>query len=134
MDDIVNDFKAFQRGQLVPSQFRYSIKRSSIDDRLNINPQFYSPHLNESIATVRRFDDLDGWSVTTLGQIVKGISIFKGPRLKTENVIVRSVADGKKVVGYYTPSAMLQDKRDSAKFIDLAKASKKQLHGWSDRV
>ena len=130
LDDIVNDFKAFQRGELVPSQFRYAIKRSSIDDRLNINPQFYSPHLNESIATVRRFDDLDGWSVTTLGQIVKGISIFKGPRLKTENVIVRSSADGEKVVGYYTPSAMLQDKRDSAKLIDLAKASKKQLRDF----
>ena len=130
LDDIVDDFKAFQRGELVPSQFRYAIKRSSIDDRLNINPQFYSPHLNESIATVRRFDDLDGWSVTTLGQIVKGISIFKGPRLKTENVIVRSSSDGEKVVGYYTPSAMLQDKRDSAKLIDLAKASKKQLRDF----
>lgn len=33
-------------------------------------------------------------------------------------------------MGYYTPSAMLQDKRDSAKLIDLSKASKKQLRDF----
>ncbi len=79
LDEIVGDFRALQAGSLVPSQFRYAIRRSDIDERLNINPQFYSPHLNESIETVRRFDDLDGWSVTTLGQLEKDISIFKGP-------------------------------------------------------
>ncbi len=130
LNEIVNDYKALQRGELVPSQFRYAVKRSEIDVRLNINPQFYSPHLNESIATVRRFDELDGWSVTTLGQLEKGISIFKGPRLKTENVIVPDLASGENVVGYFTPSAMLQDKRDSAKYVDLAKANKKQLHDF----
>jgi len=130
LDEIVDDYKALQHGKLTPSQFRYSIKRSDVDDRLNINPQFYSPHLNESIATVRRFDELDGWSVTTLSQLEKGISIFKGPRLKTENVIVKHPSQGTKVVGYFTPSAMLQDKRDSAKYVDLAKASKKQVRDF----
>lgn len=130
LDDIVDDYKAFQQGMLRPSQFRYSIKRSDVNDRLNINPQFYSPHLNESIATVRRFDELEGWSVTTLSQLAKGISIFKGPRLKTENVIVKNPSQGTKVVGYFTPSAMLQDKRDSAKYVDLAKASTKQVRDF----
>ncbi|GAA2847505.1 N-6 DNA methylase [Microbacterium arabinogalactanolyticum] len=130
LDDIVDDFKALKSGDLVPSQFRYAVKRSDIDSRLNINPQFYSPHLNESIATVRRFDELDGWSVTTLGQLERGISIFKGPRLKTENVIVPNETAGDNVVGYFTPSAMLQDKRDSAKYVDLAKASPKQIRDF----
>ncbi|MDN4614996.1 N-6 DNA methylase [Leifsonia sp. F6_8S_P_1B] len=130
LDEIVSDFKALRRGTLVPSQFRYAVKRSDLDERLNINPQYYSPHLNESIATVRRFDELDGWSVVTLGQIEKGISIFKGPRLKTENVIVPEAEAGKEVVGYYTPSAMLQDKRDSAKYVDLARANAKQLRNF----
>lgn len=130
LDDIVDDFKALKSGDLVPSQFRYAVKRSDIDSRLNINPQFYSPHLNESIATVRRFDELDGWSVTTLGQLERGISIFKGPRLKTENVIVPNENAGDNVVGYFTPSAMLQDKRDSAKYVDLAKASPKQIRDF----
>lgn len=131
LDDIVHDFKAMRSGKLVPSQFRYSIKRTDIDSRLNINPQFYSPHLNESIATVRKFDELDGWSVTTLGQLERGISIFKGPRLKTENVIVSNVKANDNIVGYFTPSAMLQDKRDSAKYIDLSKASAKQIRDFN---
>ncbi|SDS04679.1 Type I restriction enzyme R protein N terminus (HSDR_N) [Schaalia meyeri] len=130
LDEIVHDFKALRSGSLVASQFRYAVKRSDIDNRLNINPQFYSPHLNESIATVRRFDELDGWSVTTLGQLEKGIAVFKGPRLKTENVIVSDLSSGTDVVGYFTPSAMLQDKRDSAKLIDLAKATNKQLRDF----
>lgn len=126
LDEIVSDFHAFKKGSLKPSQFRYAIKRSEIDDRLNINPQFYSPHLNESIAKIREFDEIPGWEVSTIGQLEPGIAIFKGPRLKTENVIVKNVANGEHVVGYFTPSAMLQDKRDSAKLIDLTKASAKQ--------
>ncbi|WP_061712676.1 N-6 DNA methylase [Kocuria palustris] len=129
LDDIVADYQALQSAdeELVPSQFRYSVQRSDINDRLNINPQFYSPHLNESIEMVNKFDELDGWSVTTLGQLEKGVAVFKGPRLKTENVIVTSPGAGMDVVGYFTPSAMLQDKRDSAKLINLSRASEKQL-------
>ena len=130
LDDIVQDFRDSRAGSMVASQFRYVVRRSEITNRLNINPQFYSPHLNESIAQVRRFDELEGWSVTTLGQLESGISIFKGPRLKTENVIVPSMDAGETVVGYYTPSAMLQDKRDSAKYVDLARANHKQLRDF----
>ena len=130
LDEIAQDFHAARAGTLTPSQFRYIVKRSEIANRLNINPQFYSPHLNESIAQVRRFDDLRQWSVTTLGQLMPGVSIFKGPRLKTENVIVPTLDTGQDVVGYFTPSAMLQDKRDSAKFIDLDKANEKQLRDF----
>lgn len=126
LDEIVHDFLSLQVGEIKPSQYRYSVKRSQINNRLNINPQYYSPHLNESIEQVRLFDDTEGWSVTTLGQVEKGIAIFKGPRLRTENVIVSSPDEGKQVVGYFTPSAMLQDKRDSVKLVDLTRANDKQ--------
>lgn len=94
LDEIALDYAEFNQGKLIPSQYRYAIKRSQIDSRLNINPQFYSPHLNESIETIRQFDDLEGWSVTTLGQLENGIRVFKGPRLKTENVIVSTPLKG----------------------------------------
>lgn len=130
LDEIVEDFWESKRGALEESQYRYAVKRSEINRRLNINPQYYSPHLNESIEKVREFDELEGWSVQALGQTEKGIAIFKGPRLKTENVIVSSEEQGINVVGYYTPSAMLQEKRDSAKLVDLGKASPKQLQDF----
>ena len=130
LDDIEADFASHQNESLTASQYRYAVNRSDITSRLNINPQFYSPHLNESIARVARLDGQPGWSVTTLGQLEPGIKVFKGPRLRTENVIVADIYDGNNVVGYYTPSAMLQDKRDSAKFVDLSKASPKQLRDF----
>ncbi|MCJ1685383.1 N-6 DNA methylase [Rathayibacter sp. VKM Ac-2928] len=130
LDDIEQDYYAFLAGQLESSQFRYSVNRSDIENRLNINPQYYSPHLNESIERVRMFDEIEGWSVTTLGQIEPEVKIFKGPRLKTENVIVSTNDSSSKVVGYFTPSAMLQDKRDSAKWVDLNRANAKQLRDF----
>ncbi|MEU2205635.1 N-6 DNA methylase [Microbacterium oleivorans] len=130
LDEIEHDYFAHRSGALNPSQYRYAVKRSEIQNRLNINPQFYSPHLNESLARVARLDGVDGWSVTTLGQIEPGVRVFKGPRLRTENVIVASESEGTNVVGYYTPSAMLQDKRDSAKLVDLARSTKKQIRDF----
>lgn len=130
LDAIADDFRASRSGQFNPSQFRYLVKRSDIENRLNINPQYYSPHLNESIAAAQRLGDRDSWSVTTLGQIASGVRIFKGPRLRTENVLVNGPAEGSEVVGYYTPSAMLQDKRDSAKWLDLGRASGRQLRNY----
>jgi len=131
LDEIEADFFAQRQGRLEPSQFRYSVKRSELENRLNINPQYYSPHLNESIARVARFDDKEGWSLSTLGQLEPGVRVFKGPRLKTENVIVAAPESGQEVVGYYTPSAMLQDKRDSAKLVNLSKANAKQLRDFN---
>lgn len=131
LDEILDDFRAHRSGSLEPSQFRYTILRSDVSNRLNINPQFYSPHLNESLERITHFDEMPGWSVSTLGQIEPDVKVFKGPRLRTENVIVSRPEDGTEVVGYYTPSAMLQDKRDSAKLVDLAKASSKQLRDFS---
>lgn len=131
LDEIEADYAAHKERQLEASQYRFAIKRSEVNGKLNINPQYHSPHLNESIERVRVFDEVEGWSVTTLGQIEPGVRVFKGPRLRTENVIVNSPEEGTKVVGYYTPSSMLQDKRDSVKWIDLSLASKKQLNDFA---
>ena len=61
----------------------------------------------------------------TLGQISSGVRIFKGPRLKSENLIVENPGEG--IEPYYTPSAVLQEKSDSAKLLNVAIASAKQI-------
>src|SRR5690606_38028001 len=96
-----------------------------IDHQLRINPQFYLPNLNETIRQIESIDGVDGWSVTTLGQICSGVRIFKGPRLKSENLIVENEGPG--VEPYYTPSAVLQEKSDSAKLLNVSLASTKQI-------
>lgn len=129
LDDILSDYLAFQDGQLSPSENRYAIDVSAIPrDTLNINPQFHSPHLNETLNRVQGLDGVDGWTVTALSQIEQGIKIYKGPRLRTDNIIVDADdPENDSIKPYFTPSAVLQDKRDSVKWLDLSKASDRQL-------
>lgn len=130
MDEILSAFAALQNGNLNPSGYRFAINRQELDDGLNINPQRYLPHLNESLRQIQEMDGRGGWTVTSLAHIEQNIKIYKGPRLKTENLLVEHSTDGTKVEPYYTPSAVLQDKRDSIKWLDLAKASPKQLKDY----
>ena len=125
LDEILSDFHGFKSDSLRESEYRFSINKSDIDDLLRINPQVYLPNLNETIRQIESIDGLDGWSVTTIGQIHSDIRIFKGPRLKSENLIVEEFAEG--VEPYYTPSAVLQEKSDSAKLLNINYASEKQL-------
>ena len=125
LDEVLADYRAHKNGALVKSEYRFSIRRHQIDGQLRINPQFYLPNLNETIRQIESIDGLDGWSVTTLGQICSGVRIFKGPRLKSENLIVEKEGPG--IEPYYTPSAVLQEKSDSAKLLNVSIASAKQI-------
>jgi preprotein translocase subunit YajC len=123
--DILKDFHNFKENSLVESEYRFSIKRSEIDGHLRINPQVYLPNLNKTIKQIESIDGVDGWSVTTLGQITQNIRIFKGPRFKSENIIVET--PGPNIEPYYTPSAMLQEKSESVKLVDISRANSNQI-------
>ncbi|MEB3232821.1 MAG: N-6 DNA methylase, partial [Leptolyngbyaceae bacterium] len=125
LDEILEDYNRFLQNSLQPSEYRFSINLSDINGDLRINPQAYLPDLNETIRKLESLDGSDDWSINTLGQICAGVRIFKGPRLKTENLIVEQ--DGEFVEPYFTPSAVLQEKGDSAKLLDLSKASARQI-------
>jgi preprotein translocase subunit YajC len=82
------------------------------------------PHLNETLAAVESLDGSSEWNVITLDSITPDIRVFKGPRFNSEPLIVEEPADH--VEPYYTPSAILQEKSDSAKLLDVSRASAKQ--------
>ena len=125
LDSIFCDYVSFCEGNLNQSEYHFEVKLSDIDSSLRINPQVYLPNLNKTIKQIESIDELEGWDVTTLGQISQGIKIFKGPRLKSENIIVEEHKSG--VEPYYTPSAVLQEKGESAKLLDVSRATQKQL-------
>ncbi|RIS72242.1 N-6 DNA methylase [Mycobacteroides abscessus] len=129
LDDILADYRAFKEGDLAPSENRYAVEVKAIPrDTLNINPQFHSPHLNETLRRVQSLDGTDGWTVSALSQVEQGIRIYKGPRLRTEPLIVdRPDPGNESVKPYFTPSALLQDKRDSVKWLDLSRASDREM-------
>lgn len=124
IDVILNAYKDFKIGKLEESEYCFKVKRSDIDSKLNINPQLYLPSLNETIKKIEMIDLVENWNVISFGDI-DNIRIFKGPRLKSENLIVDSKLHDK-VEKYYTPSAILQEKSDSAKWLDLSVATKNQ--------
>jgi len=130
LGDILDDFHAAQKDQLTPSAYRFTVQRSEITSDLNINPQRYLPHLNDSLRRLQEIDGHEGWSVTSLAQVETGVKIYKGPRLRTENLLVEDPAEGKDVEPYYTPSAVLQDRRDSVKWLDLSRATPKQIRDF----
>jgi len=125
LDDIYNDYVSFTNGDLKSSEYRFSINKSDIEADLRINPQVHLPNINATIKKLESIDGKDGWNVTTLGQLTNDIKIFKGPRLKSENIIVEE--PGENIEPYYTPSAVLQEKGESAKLFDLSKATKSQI-------
>ena len=46
----------------------------------------FLPHLNETLEFVAGLDGVEGWSVSTLGELENDIRIFKGPRFKSESL------------------------------------------------
>ncbi|WIM09468.1 N-6 DNA methylase [Enhydrobacter sp.] len=126
LDEILDDYRAAQNNSLTSSEYRFIVKRSEIAEPLCINPQFYLPNLNKTIKDIEKLDGKNGWTVSAVGQLSKDIGIFKGPRIKTENLIVDEL--GASVERYFPPMAVLQEKAESAKLPDLGKASKRQLH------
>jgi type I restriction enzyme M protein len=127
LEEVLEAYRHLQSGQLKASEYCFSIRRSQINGELRINPQAFLPSLNKTLQAITRIDERETWSVTTLGQIVTGIEIFKGPRFKSENILVEEPGEKANTEPYFTPSAILQEKSDSVKWVDLTLASEKQL-------
>ena len=127
---IQKKYQEFSQGELVDSEYCFSITRDDLAADYKFNPQTYMPSLNDTLKAVANIDNVDGWTVSTIGSLVPDIRIFKGPRLRTDNINVTGINDGKQVEPYFTPSAILQEKADSVKYLDLARATKKLLHDF----
>ncbi len=84
LDEILDDYKAAQNGKLKSSEYRFITKRSQIKGLLVINPQFYLPNLNKTIKDIEGLDGKNGWTVTTLGQIVKD-ALGLVPKIETNS-------------------------------------------------
>ncbi len=126
LSDILSDYEKYKQGNLIESEYRFAINRNQVNNLLAINPQAFLPALNETLRNVESIDNVPGWSVIPLSQIEDGVKIFKGPRFKSENIICEK-KETSSIESYYTPSAVLQEKCDSVKFVDVSKANASQL-------
>lgn len=128
LDDIADAYTEFlSDGDLAhPSEYIFTINREDIKDHININPQHYSPKLNKAIDHVLEFDERDGWSVTTVGQLESDIKIYIGPRWNSSNLKVENPTDKSKLKPYLTANGALELRRFTIKWMDFSKATAKQ--------
>ncbi len=128
LGEIAKAYEEFKKtGEISnPSEYIFSVKRSNIKDHLNINPQHYSPKLNKAIDHVLEYNDKEGWSVTTIGQIESGIKIYMGPRWNSSSIKVENPTDTSKLTPYLTANGALELRRFTIKWMDLTIASAKQ--------
>ncbi len=125
LGEILADWRALQDGRdLSAGAWRFSIAPGALGSELNFNPQYHQPSANRLIRELETIDQLPGWSLTPLGQLRAGTMIFKGPRLQSERLIVEE--PGRGIERYHTPSSILQEKTESAKLLDVARASPAQ--------
>ena len=121
---ILKAYREYREGDLTPSDFMFTTNKAQLDQNtLNLNPQHYLPAYNESIAAAIRLGEQEGWITRTIGNIDP--HVFKGARFRRQN-LETDVRKGDNVEPFLTPAALLQDRVDSAKFLDLSKATENQ--------
>ncbi len=128
LEEIAHAYDEFKATQSIstPSEYIFSIMRSDVKDHLNINPQHYSPMLNKAIEHVLEYNEKEGWSVTTIGQIEAGIKIYMGPRWNSSSIKVENPTDTENLTPYLTANGALELRRFTIKWMDLKRASAKQ--------
>ena len=127
LDEIAQAFVDFKKGEPHPdSDYIFSTELSAIKDHYNINPQHYCPKLNEALRKVLDFDNKEGWSTTTVGQLEADMKIYIGPRWNSSTIKVDNPTDTSELIPFLTANAALELRRFSIKWMNPFKASKQQ--------
>lgn len=90
---------------------------------MRLNPLRFAPKAEQALARVLELADSDTWRVERLGDIA---NVFNGPRFKRP-FADDGVTDGPGVYRMFTPKAFFEERGESVKYLDAAKASKTQL-------
>lgn len=127
LDEIAKAYSEFKDGhEHQKSEYIFTISRNEIKDHYNINPQHYSPKLNEALNKVLEYDNKENWSTTTVGQLEAGIRIYIGPRWNSANLKIENPSNTESLKAYLTANATLELRRFSMKWFDVNKANEKQ--------
>lgn len=127
LSDIANSYINFQNGNLVESEFRFSIAFSDLDkDSVSFNPVHYLPQHNAAFRKVITIGERDDFEIHRLGDLA---NVYNGPRFKRPYADL-GVTSGETIRKYFTGTALTQLNSDNVKYLDSAKASpqvKRQL-------
>lgn len=117
---IADCFNDFRLGQLVESDYRFSISFRDLDsETLSLNPVRYLPQHNAAVARILKIGEKDEFEVHRLGDIAR---VFNGPRFKRPYAEA-GVEEGPSIRKYFTGTALTQLNSDNIKYLDSAQAN-----------
>jgi type I restriction enzyme M protein len=121
LSQIAEDYHRWLRGELVESEYRFSVSRSDIKEgNLSFNPIQYLPAYNAALQYVLSLRDDEKYQVPRLGDIAR---VFNGPRFKRPYAEL-GVKTGETIRKYFTGTALTQLNSDNVKYLDSSKANK----------
>jgi type I restriction enzyme M protein len=86
---------------------------------MRFNPARFAPSAEQALSRVLELSDSVNWRVERLGDFAE---VFNGPRFKRPYAD-DGVTAGERIVRMYTPKALFEERGESAKYLDLAKAT-----------
>lgn len=127
LSEIAKNYREFQNGTLVESEFRYTVSFAELDsDLMSFNPVHYLPQYNAALRKVITLGENDKFEIHRLGDLA---CVYNGPRFKRPYADL-GVTSGSTIRKYFTGTALTQLNSDNVKYLDSSKASmqvKKQL-------
>ncbi len=120
LSEIAQAYHSFKTGELIESEFRYTIAFSDLDrDTLSFNPVHYLPQHNAALKKVITLGESDNFEIHRLGDIAK---VYNDPRFKKPYAEI-GVTSGPTIRKYFTGTALTQLNSDNVKYLDSAKAN-----------
>lgn len=124
LGEIAESWRRFRNGQAIAYEAAWSINLGRIlfETELRFNPTRYAPAAERALAQVLELGGSDEWVVERLGDFA---TVFNGPRFKRPFADA-GVREGTGIVRMYTPKAFFEERGESAKYLDLNRATRTQ--------
>lgn len=124
LDQITEAWMQFKSGQQIAYEGAWSIPLSRVISlpEMRFNPVRFAPEAERALANVLELAGSDDWVVERLGDFA---TVFNGPRFKRP-FADDGVTEGPAIVRMYTPKAFFEERGESAKFLDLNRATRVQ--------
>lgn len=125
LSDIADNYHQFKRGELIESEFMFSISINDLDpSSLSFNPIHYLPKHNEALKKIIIMKERPEFDVLPLSAIAQ--AVFNGPRFKRPYADM-GVTSGEGIRKFFTGTAITQMNSDNVKYLDEKKCKKALL-------
>jgi type I restriction enzyme M protein len=125
LDDISQAWVEFRSGAQISYEGAWTVPLSRLvsSPEMPFNPLRYAPRAERALAAVLELAGSEEWTVERLGDFA---TVFNGPRFKRPFAEEGATLGGH-IVSMFTPKAFFEERGESAKLLDLGRASATQL-------